>query len=441
MPIDARIALMGQPVQLEDPAERRLKNAHAQFYEGNALRAEQQAKDEYATNEALKRLGSNYTDEDVRGLAGVDPKAAQIAGGVLSKQRADAMALRKESLDVAEKELNAKKTKWDTQVRYTKTNAQLFAPVENEQQRIMAIQQALRLGSMTEQEAQEHANQDFAEFMQENQMLGQMTMTLEEQDKKAKSDFDIAQGKIKSEREALLFPEELKAKQAGAIKAGNEAITSAPLPSGLTPAQDAADRRAEEDRAQRAKSSAATLAETIRGHNMTNSRAIEQNAKARDGRPSSGVEKRALGFYQRAQNAEDEIGQVEPEVLKFGFNDQFLLNHAPNIMQSTTMQRFNQARRAFTEARLRKDSGAAIPLHEYENDERMGFPRAGDGKEVLEQKKRYRASILNSLKTESGKAYREHFGEDAQFSDVSPKGSPSNDLSGLSTEDLFKKLK
>ena len=86
---------------------------------------------------------------------------------------------------------------------------------------------------------------------------------------------------------------------------------------------------------------------------------------------------------------------------------------APNFLQTPEGQAYHQAQRAFTEARLRKDSGAAIPETEFENDRRTYFAHPGDTKEIAAQKERGRAAVLASLAFQSGRALNEFYGDEA----------------------------
>lgn len=128
-------------------------------------------------------------------------------------------------------------------------------------------------------------------------------------------------------------------------------------------------------------------------------------------KPSSGVQKRALAFYNRAAQADKDLEALESGVQKMGLVDQGRLKFAPNFAQTEQGQLYNQAQRAFTEARLRKDSGAAIPENEFESDRTTYFPQPGDTVANLEQKRRARAAMLASLAFESGQALGEFIGD------------------------------
>jgi hypothetical protein len=137
-------------------------------------------------------------------------------------------------------------------------------------------------------------------------------------------------------------------------------------------------------------------------------------AKYGGSRPSLGAERQTLAYFNRAKQASEDIGNMEEGIAKMGLGGQARLQYAPNILQSDENQRYRQAQRAFTEARLRKESGAAIPQGEYENDARTYFAQPGDGPDVIAQKRQARQVVLEGLKFGAGKAYDEFYGAQPQ---------------------------
>ena len=126
-------------------------------------------------------------------------------------------------------------------------------------------------------------------------------------------------------------------------------------------------------------------------------------------KPATGAERTALAFYNRAKEAEGTIGQLEGKIAQSSLTDQYRLRYAPNVMQTPDQQVYRQAQRSFTEARLRKESGAAIPTAEYENDSKTYFAQPGDSKATIQKKTKARQSVLNGLKFSSGRAYDEYY--------------------------------
>lgn len=141
--------------------------------------------------------------------------------------------------------------------------------------------------------------------------------------------------------------------------------------------------------------------------------AIGQPA-AQAARAVTGAERQSLAYFNRAKQASDDIAPLENDVAKMGLAAQGRMQYAPNFMQSQTGQQYRQAQRSFTEARLRKESGAAIPTAEYENDAKTYFAQPGDTPQTLAQKRAAREKVLEGLGYSAGKAYEEFYGEPMQ---------------------------
>lgn len=113
------------------------------------------------------------------------------------------------------------------------------------------------------------------------------------------------------------------------------------------------------------------------------------------------AQRNAAGFVVRVDAARvviDELG------VEFAQPSATLGEFLPNIFKSSERQRFEQAKRNFTNAILRKESGAAIAESEFVNAALQYFPQPGDGEEVLLQKAENRQLISDSLKAEAGEA-------------------------------------
>lgn len=128
-------------------------------------------------------------------------------------------------------------------------------------------------------------------------------------------------------------------------------------------------------------------------------------------KPVTGAERQSLAYFNRAKQASDDIQSIEDKVSKSGLMAQGQLQYAPNILQTKEQQAYRQGQRAFTEARLRKESGAAIPPQEFENDSQTYFAQPGDSPETIEQKRKAREVVLQGLAFASGRAYEEYYGE------------------------------
>ena len=75
-------------------------------------------------------------------------------------------------------------------------------------------------------------------------------------------------------------------------------------------------------------------------------------------------------------------------------------------VRSPDFQRLDQAKRAFINASLRRESGAAIQRSEFENANLQYFPMPGDSPEVLRQKAENRKLVIQGMITQAGRAYQ-----------------------------------
>lgn len=146
-------------------------------------------------------------------------------------------------------------------------------------------------------------------------------------------------------------------------------------------------------------------------------------------RASTGLERQALGFYNRMLGAINTMDTVEDQLTE---QDVMLINNSPlpdlinNRLLSNAGQQYAQALRTYTEARLRKESGAAIPVSEFTTDRQTISRQAGDKDDVRGQKRRTRRKTAEGVAYASGPAYEEYYGEPFQrmqeFSVKAPNG-------------------
>lgn len=93
-----------------------------------------------------------------------------------------------------------------------------------------------------------------------------------------------------------------------------------------------------------------------------------------------------------------------------------------NKMVSEGFQRYEQARRDFINAVLRRESGAVISDAEFLNAEKQYFPQPGDKPETLKQKANNRRIALDGISRAAGPAYKP---EAASPSAASPMPAPA----------------
>ncbi len=109
------------------------------------------------------------------------------------------------------------------------------------------------------------------------------------------------------------------------------------------------------------------------------------------------------GFLLRTQEANQVLNDLEGQGTRFG---QQALDAIPlgagNYLRDPDFQRFDQARRDFVNAILRRESGAVISDQEFDNANKQYFPVPGDGPEVIAQKQRNRETAIEGLRVGSG---------------------------------------
>jgi hypothetical protein len=121
---------------------------------------------------------------------------------------------------------------------------------------------------------------------------------------------------------------------------------------------------------------------------------------------------KSTGFALRAKQASDILdivgkdGKVQPGVLKRVGESVPLVGEGLgtmlNVTQTPQQQQIEQAQRAFVNAILRQESGAAINESEFVNAKKQYFPQPGDSKEVIEQKRLNRETAVRSLEVAAG---------------------------------------
>lgn len=152
-------------------------------------------------------------------------------------------------------------------------------------------------------------------------------------------------------------------------------------------------------------------------------------ADARGNKPPTGAERQTLAFFNRALEGDKTAAGLEDAIADAGLLSQ-AQQQAPNMLQTGPQQQYRQAQRAFTEARLRKESGAAINPSEYANDNKTYFAQPGDSPEVRKQKRAARQTLLKGLGNASGNALREFYGDQVSLDELIGGGPHVDKKSG-----------
>jgi hypothetical protein len=112
-----------------------------------------------------------------------------------------------------------------------------------------------------------------------------------------------------------------------------------------------------------------------------------------DGKPQTATQALVNGYANRLIEAEtvfDVVAEQFADPLAFG-------NVLPSVMQSGERQQYEQAKRNYVNAVLRRESGAVISPEEFKNAEMQYFPQAGDKPEVILQKEKNRNTVINNF--------------------------------------------
>ena len=115
------------------------------------------------------------------------------------------------------------------------------------------------------------------------------------------------------------------------------------------------------------------------------------------GKPQTAPQASAQGYAERVNEADVIISKVGDK-----FTGKFAIGGSiPNIFQSGDRQMYEQAKRNFINAVLRRESGAAIANSEFESAAKQYFPQRGDTPETVAQKAMSRNTTINNLYRES----------------------------------------
>lgn len=141
----------------------------------------------------------------------------------------------------------------------------------------------------------------------------------------------------------------------------------------------------------------------------------------------------AAGFFDRMTEAEKTLAAPDVAAAAQDYVGKAKANlpfGAGNYLATPEYQRFDQAKRDFINAQLRKESGAAISQGEFDSAERQYFPQPGDGPEVLAQKVRNRATAIAAMKRTAAGALLQGQPEQAFQGYPGADGITSQDIGG-----------
>ena len=113
-------------------------------------------------------------------------------------------------------------------------------------------------------------------------------------------------------------------------------------------------------------------------------------------------EGKSTGFMYRMEESDRILQALEDQGTSLWNKGAGALPVLGNYLVSPDAQRFDQAKRDFINAILRRESGAVISPEEFANAEVQYFPQPGDGAEVIAQKARNRRVAIDGVRASAG---------------------------------------
>lgn len=131
------------------------------------------------------------------------------------------------------------------------------------------------------------------------------------------------------------------------------------------------------------------------------------------------AEAKAAGFADRMQEAQTVLKDLDVLGTDIEQAVKIAIPKIGNTLVTPEYQQFDQAKRTFINAVLRRESGAVISPEEFKNAEKQYFPQVGDDQKVIAQKRKERDAALTGMQRSAG-AYYQPQGKPAEFIDMPP---------------------
>lgn len=120
-------------------------------------------------------------------------------------------------------------------------------------------------------------------------------------------------------------------------------------------------------------------------------------------KPLTESQAKATVYLGQMKAAEDALGGIEKDQSKIGTQlDVSAAGSLVNVAASPSAQKIRQAQEQWAEAFLRLKSGAAVTEAEVRRNAATFFPRVGDSRAVIEQKRMMREQAINDVAAAAG---------------------------------------
>jgi hypothetical protein len=157
-------------------------------------------------------------------------------------------------------------------------------------------------------------------------------------------------------------------------------------------------------------------------------------AKASAPKPLTAEQAKARGYLGEMSYVEENLPEsltekrespLSPSDQRIAMND-YVPGEIQNMALNKKQKQYLQAAEQFISVLLYHRSGAQISTDEFKRNFRIYFPQPGDDQRTLRMKEGARKRVMDGMKI--------------QGAVDSPAGAPSNDLSGMSDDDLLRQL-
>lgn len=138
---------------------------------------------------------------------------------------------------------------------------------------------------------------------------------------------------------------------------------------------------------------------------------------------------KAAGFADRMTKDEADIRKYTDAGTSWGQRIRSAAPFVSNELVSKEFQGYDQARRSFVNAVLRRESGAVISPEEFDNANKQYFPQPGDDEKTIKQKAESRRIAIESMRRDAGPNYNKG------------SGDKPNRFSGLSDQQILDRLR
>lgn len=148
---------------------------------------------------------------------------------------------------------------------------------------------------------------------------------------------------------------------------------------------------------------------------------------------STDTQKTTAIYAKRLADSESVFKNLEGYINNLGILDAAggMMPPTMAVLKGDKLQQYEQAKRSFVNAVLRKESGAVINQDEFDNANAQYFPMYGDTKATIEQKRKNRESVIAGFTSSSGSALNKLEKESAKRNSSSNKLSVDNLFEGL----------